>query len=95
LAPWPHWSIPFLAPVLPGPEQAGPPFQQKYTAIWQKLTANSYFKKFRYFSTINDFFLILIFETKTEFFPNFNSFFMFACSNIFKSKFRYFSTTFG
>jgi hypothetical protein len=39
--------------VLPGPEQAGPPFQQKYTAIWQKYTANSYFKKFRYFSAIS------------------------------------------
>jgi hypothetical protein len=30
-------------PVLPCHEQAGPPFQQKYTAIWQKHTANSYF----------------------------------------------------
>jgi hypothetical protein len=39
--------------VLPGPEQAGPPFQQKYTAIWQKITANSYFKKFRYFFAIS------------------------------------------
>jgi hypothetical protein len=29
--------------VLPGPEQAYPQFQQKYTAIWQKHAANSYF----------------------------------------------------
>jgi hypothetical protein len=43
----------FSVPVLPGPEQAGPPFQQKYTAIWRKLTANSYFKKLRYFSAIS------------------------------------------
>jgi hypothetical protein len=42
-----------LGSVLPGPEQACPPFQQKYTAIWQNLTANSYFKKFRYFSAIS------------------------------------------
>jgi hypothetical protein len=33
----------YNVPVLPGPEQVGPPFQQKYTAILQKLTANSYF----------------------------------------------------
>jgi hypothetical protein len=43
-----------LAAVLPGPEQACPPFQQKYTTIWQKHTANSYFVKipllFRYFT---------------------------------------------
>jgi hypothetical protein len=32
-----------LHSLLPGPEQAGPPFQQKYTTIWQKHTANSYF----------------------------------------------------
>jgi hypothetical protein len=42
-----------IVSVLTGPEQAGPPFQQKYTAIWQKLTAKSYFKKFRYFSVIS------------------------------------------
>jgi hypothetical protein len=51
----PHISAP--EPVLPGPEQAGPPFQQKYTAIWQKLTANSYFFKnpllFRYFTSFS------------------------------------------
>jgi hypothetical protein len=39
--------------VLPGPEAAPPPIQQKSTAIWQKLTAISNFSKipllFRYF----------------------------------------------
>jgi hypothetical protein len=42
-----------VEPVLPGHEQACPPFQQKYTAIWQKLTANSYLKKFRSCSAIS------------------------------------------
>jgi hypothetical protein len=77
--------------VLPGPDQAGPPFQQKYTTI---CPASSYFQK-HYFSAISIFFLILTFETKTEFFSNFNSFIMFACPNIFGTKFRYFSATFG
>jgi hypothetical protein len=39
--------------VLPGVEAAFPPIQQKYTAIWRKLTAISNFSKipllFRYF----------------------------------------------
>jgi hypothetical protein len=36
-------SVPVSRAVLPGPEQAGQPFKQKYTAIWQKHTANSDF----------------------------------------------------
>jgi hypothetical protein len=39
-------------------------------------------------------FLILTYETKIEFFSNFNSFIVFACPNIFGTKFRYFSATF-
>jgi hypothetical protein len=46
-----------FTPVLPGPEQAGPPFQQKYTAIWQKHTAISNFLQipllFRYFTSFS------------------------------------------
>jgi hypothetical protein len=46
---WYGWS----APVLPGPEAASPPIQQKSAAIWRKLTAISKFSKipllFRYF----------------------------------------------
>jgi hypothetical protein len=55
----PSSSVPESHTVLPGPEQAGPPFQQKYTAIWQKHTANPFFLiplLFRYltsFSHIN------------------------------------------
>jgi hypothetical protein len=30
-------------PVLPGLEATSPPIEQKSTAIWQKLTASSYF----------------------------------------------------
>jgi hypothetical protein len=81
--------------VLPGPEQGGPPFQQKYTAFGQKHTANSYFFKSAIFPLINVIFLILNSKTKTEFFSNFNSFIMFACPNIFETKFRYFSATFA
>jgi hypothetical protein len=40
-------------------------------------------------------FLILTSKPKTSFFSNFNSFIMFACPNIFATKFRYFSATFS
>jgi hypothetical protein len=48
-----------------GLEQACPPFQQKYTAIWQKHTANSYKKKSDTFPLFHIIFLISTFETKT------------------------------
>jgi hypothetical protein len=38
--------------VLPGPDVASPPTQQKSTAIWRKFAAISNFLKFRYFSAI-------------------------------------------
>jgi hypothetical protein len=51
-------------PVLPCHEQAGPPFQQKYTAIWQKHTANSYFFfKSGIFQRINVIFPIVTLKT--------------------------------
>jgi hypothetical protein len=55
---WPQgadsWQIFFiLFPVLPGPDVASPPTQQKSTAIWRKFDAISNFSKipllFRYF----------------------------------------------
>jgi hypothetical protein len=47
------------------------------------------------FPLFNVIFLMLTSKTKTEFFSNFNSFIMFACPNVFKTKFRYFSATFA
>jgi hypothetical protein len=43
--------------VLPGHEEASPLVQTKLTAIWQKHTAYSNFKKFRYFSAMLGLFL--------------------------------------
>jgi hypothetical protein len=44
------WGSFLLQAVLPGPEEASPPIEQKNTAIWRNHTANSNFQKFRYFS---------------------------------------------
>jgi hypothetical protein len=82
--------------VLPGPEQAVPPFQQKYTAIWHKHTAiSNFFKNSASFPLFHVIFLIITAKAKTELFSIFNSFIIIACLNIFGTKFRYFSATFG
>jgi hypothetical protein len=92
-------SVPVSRAVLPGPEQAGLPFQQKYTAIWQKHTANScFFKKIAIFPLNNVIFRILTSKTYTEFFSNFNSYHV-CLSKYLRNKipllFRYFSATFA
>jgi cell division protein FtsL len=38
--------------VLPGPEEALPPVEPKFTAIWRKHSAISKFEKILYFSAI-------------------------------------------
>jgi hypothetical protein len=50
-----HMLVNVTGTVLPGPELAGPPFQQKYTAIWQNTPLIHIFLKnpllFRYFKS--------------------------------------------
>jgi hypothetical protein len=84
----------FLDSVLPGPEEASPPIQQKYTAFWQNHIANSNFKKFRYFPLLGSFFFIVTDNTKTQLFYNFNSFKQFSSLHFLKRKFRYCPATF-
>jgi hypothetical protein len=43
-------SVPVSRAVLPGLEQAGPPFQQKYNSIWTKHSAFHIFLKIHHFS---------------------------------------------
>jgi hypothetical protein len=80
--------------VLPGPAQACPPVQQKYTAIRRKPAANSYFFNSATFPLFHIIFLLLTLKTKTQFFSYFNSFTTLSSSNIFGTKFRCFSATF-
>jgi hypothetical protein len=61
----------FLYSVLPGPEEASPPIQKKYTAIWQNYTAKLNFQKSATFPLLGSFFFIVTDNTKTQLFYNF------------------------
>jgi hypothetical protein len=61
----------FLDSVLPGPEEASPPIQQKYTAILQNHTAKSNFQNSATFPLLASFFFIVTDNTKTQLFYNF------------------------
>jgi hypothetical protein len=60
--------------VLPGPEQAGPPFQQITPLFGKNSPLIHIFKNSATFPIFHVIFVIFIFETKTEFFPNFSVF---------------------
>jgi hypothetical protein len=76
----------FLQAVLPGPEEATPPVERKFTAILQKHTA---------FLLYNAFNCTLTFENYDEIVFYFNSFCLVSCTKCLKTKFRYFSATFS
>jgi hypothetical protein len=61
----------FLDSVLPGAEEASPPIQQKYIAIWRNHTANSNFQKSATFLLLALFFVIVTDNTKPQLFYNF------------------------
>jgi hypothetical protein len=77
--------------VLPGPEQACPPFQQKYTAIWQNTPLIHIFKKFRYFCAISRHFPHINFKIQ-----NTRSFSLISTVlSLLRAQIRLFSATFG
>jgi hypothetical protein len=57
--------------VWPGPKEASPPIQQKYTAIKQNHTAYSNFQNSATFPLLASFFFIVTDNTKTQLFYNF------------------------
>jgi hypothetical protein len=59
----------FFDAVLPGPEEASPPIQHKYTgtAILRNHTANSNFQNSAIFPLLVSFFFIITDKTKTQF----------------------------
>jgi hypothetical protein len=61
----------FLDSVLPGPEEATPPIQQKYTAILQNHNAISKFQNSATFQLLASFFFIVTENTKKQLFYNF------------------------
>jgi hypothetical protein len=82
--------------VLPGPEEALPPVEPKFTAIWQKYSAiTDFFKNSAPFPLYFGLFITVEFKIKSQFFSNFNSFSLFFSLNTCDDKFRYFFATFG
>jgi hypothetical protein len=61
----------FLDSVLPGPEEASPLIQQKYTAILQYHTAKLKFQNSATFPLLASVFFIVTDKTKTQLFYNF------------------------
>jgi hypothetical protein len=62
----------FLDSVLPGPEEASPPIQQKYTAILQNHTAKLNFQNSATFPLLASFFFIVTYyNTKKQLFYKF------------------------
>jgi hypothetical protein len=77
--------------VLPGPEEALPPVEPKFTAIWRKRSAFSYFLyKSATFSLFFGLFPTFDVKAKLQFFSNFNSYSLFFSINTCDIKFRYF-----